>query len=213
MDLAFPAAPPLRALRRADLDADPMAQFARWFAEWRATGALEPTAMALATADLAGQPSVRMVLMKDHDARGFTFFTNAGSRKGRELAANPLAALLFHWPALDRQVRVEGPVKRVIEAESDAYFRTRALGSQLAAWASPQSAPIADRAALDARLVQAAARVSAPDESVPRPPHWGGFRVRPELFEFWQGRPERLHDRFQYRRAADGAWAIARLAP
>jgi pyridoxamine 5'-phosphate oxidase len=195
-------------LRRRDLDADPLRQFAAWFAEARAGGVRVPEAVALATATPGGAPSVRMVLLKRFDARGYVFHTNYGSRKGRELAANPRAALLFHWDALGRQVRIEGGVRRVSREESEAYFRTRPRGGQVGAWASPQSRPIADRAALEAAVARVEAKLGA---EPPLPPHWGGFVLRPRIYEFWQHRDDRLHDRFRYRRR--GGWDLQRLAP
>ena len=168
-----------------------------------------PEATALATATPDGRPSVRMVLLKGADERGFAFFTNYESRKGRELADNPRAALLFHWQPLGRQVRVEGGVERVDAAESEAYFRTRPLGSRLAAWASPQSRPLADRAELERLYADAAERFG---EDVPLPPNWGGFRLVPDVYEFWQHGDDRLHDRVRYERDATG-WSRTRLAP
>jgi len=199
-------------LRRADLDPDPAVQFAGWYAAWCAVEPGEHGAMALATADADGRPSARMVLLKAHDAHGFVFHTNAASRKGRELAENPHAALLFYWPGVQQQVRVEGTVSRLSDAESDAYFATRPRESQLAAWASPQSAPLPSREALEARRAAVEARF-ADGEPVARPPHWGGFRLRPDAYQFWQARPARLHDCFAYRRADDGSWAIERVGP
>ena len=187
-------------LRRRDLDPDPLAQFAAWFAG-------QSEAMALATAAADGQPSVRMVLLKGFDERGFVFFTSYGSRKGRELEANPRAALLFHWQPLGRQVRVEGTASRVPADESDAYFRSRPLGSRLSAIASAQSEPVAARTELEARV---AALEGDPDP--PRPADWGGYALAPAAYEFWQHRDDRLHDRFRYER--DGAaWRIERLQP
>jgi pyridoxamine 5'-phosphate oxidase len=188
--------------------ADALVQFERWFAEARTAGLLEPNAMALATVDAAGRPSVRMVLMKGFDARGFAFFTNLESRKAQEIGATGRAALLFWWDVLHRQVRIEGPVERVEAAEADAYFASRPYGSRIGAWASPQSR-VVQRADLEARVAELQARHP---ELVPRPPFWGGFRVVPEAMEFWQGRPSRLHDRLRYTRAVDG-WRIERLAP
>jgi pyridoxamine 5'-phosphate oxidase len=166
--------------------------------------------MTLATADAAGRPSARMVLLKGFDERGFVFYTNYGSRKAGELDANPAAALVFWWPPLQRQVRVEGNVERVSREESEAYFRTRPLGSQLGAWASAQSQVIAGRAELERRLEELTARYG--DGDVPLPPFWGGYRIRPEVVEFWQNRPNRLHDRLRYRRTPTG-WTIDRLSP
>ncbi len=191
------------------LDHDPLVQFHAWFADARA--ALEqPDAVALATATPDGRPSVRMVLLKRADEQGFGFHTNLDSRKGVELAANPRAALLFHWQPLGRQVRVEGAVEAAPAQESEEYFRTRPLPSRLAAWASPQSRPLADRAELERRYAEAAARFEGDD--VPLPPHWGGFRLVPDAYEFWQHGEHRLHDRLRYERT-EGGWLRERLAP
>ncbi len=199
------------ALDRADLPADPLDLFQAWFADAQASGTAEPNAMTLATVSDDGQPSARIVLLKGADARGFAFYTNHDSRKGRELDAQPRAALVFWWPPLERQVRVEGRVERVAADEADAYYASRPRGSRLGAWASPQSAEIPDRDVLDARLAEATARFG--DGEIQRPGFWGGYRVMPHAIEFWQGRPSRLHDRFRYRRGADGAWQPVRLAP
>ena len=197
-----------RPLDEADVDPDPLRQFAAWFEEAGAAGVRAPEATALATATPDGQPSVRMVLLKGFDERGFVFFTGYESRKGAELAANPRAALLFYWDPLGRQVRIEGPVERVAEAESDAYFASRPRGAQISASVSPQSRVVESRASLEA----AAARLRARGGELPRPPAWGGFRLAPQTYEFWQHRSNRLHDRLRYRH--DGArWTIERLGP
>ena len=186
----------------------PFEQFDAWFADAVAAGLPEPNAMALATSD-GGLPSVRMVLLKERDPRGFVFFTNYGSRKGRELAGNPRAALLFFWATLQRQIRIEGVVERVSREESAAYFRTRVRGAQVGAWASVQS-EVVTRQALDARVKEIEAEYEG--REIPVPPFWGGFRVKPATFEFWQGRNHRLHDRLRY--VPDGpGWRIERLAP
>jgi pyridoxamine 5'-phosphate oxidase len=191
----------------SDLDPDPLRQFRRWFGEAPADGVAVPEAMTLATATAEGRPSARMVLLKQADERGFAFYTNLESRKARELDENPHAALLFHWAG--RQVRVEGAVEPATREESEAYFRTRPLGSRLAAWASPQSRPLADRDELDRRFAEA---VATHGDDVPLPPHWGGFRVVPDAYEFWQHGDDRLHDRVRYDRVGDG-WRRTRLAP
>jgi pyridoxamine 5'-phosphate oxidase len=196
-------------LRRADLDPDPLRQFALWYTQ-AADAVPAPEAVALATATAAGAPSVRMVLMKGFDQRGFVFYTNYFSRKGQEIAQNPRAAMLFHWPPLGRQVRIEGGVHRIDAAESDAYFATRALGSRLSAAASPQSRPVESRVALEDAVTQLAAR--HPDGKVRRPDEWGGLRLVPSAYEFWQHGDDRLHDRFTYRREGE-AWVVERLGP
>jgi pyridoxamine 5'-phosphate oxidase len=200
-----------RPLLEGDLDPDPLAQFRRWYADAEETGLRVPEAMALATATPDGAPSVRMVLLKDAGPRGFAFYTNRESRKGGELAANPRAALLFHWDPLGRQVRVEGRVERLSEEESAAYFATRPRGSQVAAWASPQSRVLAGREQLEDAVAAAAARFEGAD--VPLPPHWGGYVLVPERYEFWQHRDDRLHDRIRYEPDGAGGWDRARLAP
>jgi pyridoxamine 5'-phosphate oxidase len=192
------------------LDPDPIRQFSTWYAEALASDLAQPDAAALATATEEGRPSVRMVLLKGHDQRGFAFYTNHDSRKSREMTANPHAALVFHWQPLHRQVRIEGTVERVSEEESAAYFATRPRGSQVAAWASPQSSVVASREDLDALYEQAAAQFDA-DEIRP-PPFWGGYRIVPAAIEFWQGRENRFHDRIRYERT-DRFWARVRLAP
>lgn len=192
------------------VESDPVAQFAQWYERAQATVKPLPDAVALATATPAGHPSLRMVLLKGFDAHGFVFYTNYRSRKGRELARNPRAALLFYWGDLERQVRIDGRVERLMARESEEYFATRPRGSQLSAWASPQSALVAGRGPLERRFAAFARKY--PD-AVPRPPHWGGYRLVPEAFEFWQGREDRLHDRILYRRVRGGRWRIARLAP
>jgi pyridoxamine 5'-phosphate oxidase len=200
----------LPALSEASAENDPIVQFARWYDEACAEIKQLPNAVALATSTPSGHPSLRMVLLKGFDAHGFVFYTNYRSRKGRELARNPRASLLFYWNALDRQVRVDGSAAKVTARESDDYFATRPRGSQLSAWASAQSETVAGRAALERRY--AALERRHPD-AVPRPPHWGGYRLVPDAIEFWQNRADRLHDRILYRRAARGRWVIRRLAP
>jgi pyridoxamine 5'-phosphate oxidase len=210
----------LNALRReyaagglweADLDAEPVAMFRRWMQDAVRAGLYEPNAMVVATADGEGAPGARIVLLKGLTDEGFVFFTNYSSRKAEELAANPRAALLFPWQQLERQVRVEGPVVRLGEAENDAYFASRPRGAQVGAWASPQSQLVPDRATLDRRYDEVVTRFG--DAEVSRPPHWGGYRVEPRTVEFWQGRFGRMHDRLRYRRTGDGGWVVERLAP
>ena len=196
-------------MEERELDPDPLRQFERWFEDARAAALQVPEAMALATATSDGRPSARMVLLKGADERGFAFHTNYESRKGGELAANPQAALLFHWQPLGRQVRIEGRVERVTAEESAAYFRTRPLGSRLAAWASPQSRPLADRAELERLYADAQDQFG---EDVPLPPHWGGLRLVPDAYEFWEHGDDRLHDRVRYERR-EGGWRRERLAP
>ncbi len=200
-----------KPLREQDVDADPLAQFAAWYGQAQAAGMRMPEAAAVATAAANGSPSVRMVLVKGFDERGFVFFTNYASRKGSELTANPRAALLFHWDPLGRQVRITGPVTRTSAQETAAYVKTRPRGSQLSALASPQSEVVADREQLERAVAELAERYG--DGELPIPQGWGGFRVAPEEIEFWQQRNDRLHDRLRYRRDGQGGWAIERLAP
>jgi pyridoxamine 5'-phosphate oxidase len=204
--------PPLTLLTKASVDPNPIRQFERWFRELPAAGVNEQdaTSMTLATAAKDGQPRARIVLLKSFDESGFVFFTNYHSRKGGDLAANARACLLFYWAPLWRQVRIEGTVEKVSEAESDEYFHSRPLGSKIGAWASNQSEAVASRKELDERFEEFSLKFS---DNVPRPSHWGGYRVRPGVIEFWQGRENRLHDRLVYTREGDGAWRIERLAP
>src|SRR5688500_18754380 len=197
-------------LDECDVDPDPIRQFARAFDDDSRAEVPEPNAMTLATATADGAPSARIVLLKAADERGFTFFTDYRSRKGRELEANPRAALVFHWAELERQVRIAGTVTRVSREENEAYFLSRPRGSRLGAWTSHQRTVIGTRADLEERLEPMTARCDGGD--VPLPPYWGGFRVRPDTIEFWQGRENRLHDRIRYRREA-GAWRVERLSP
>lgn len=203
-------------LRRADLTQDPFAQFERWLSDARAADILDATAMSVATVDADGQPHSRMVLLKHFDHDGFVWYTNQDSDKARELRQAPRAAILFYWCSLERQIRVEGEVERLDPADADDYFHSRPEGSRFSAAASPQSRPVDDRATLERRV--AALRERYPDGQVPRPDNWGGYRLRPARLEFWQGRSDRLHDRFVYLRDADaadhaGVWKIERLAP
>jgi pyridoxamine 5'-phosphate oxidase len=200
-------------LRRADLDANPVAQFQKWFTAAEAALAqhqLDVNAGTLATADKNGIPSARVVLLKGLDERGFIFFTNYDSRKGRELAENPNAALVFYWQELERQVCLAGSVKKTSREESEKYFKSRPHGSRLAAWASNQSEMVPDRAVLETRWQELEKKFVT---DIPLPPNWGGFILRPERIEFWQGRPSRLHDRFSYTRQPDNSWKLERLAP
>ena len=189
---------------------DPFELFDQWFVEAREAEINDPEAMALGTVDAAGQPSVRMVLLKGHGPDGFVFYTNDQSTKGEQLAANPRAALLFHWKAVRRQVRVEGPVERVSDADADAYFATRSRDSQIGAWASDQSRPLDSRETFERRFAEVQRSFEGAD--VPRPPHWGGYRLVPERIEFWQDRPHRLHERRLFM-LANGAWSEGLLYP
>ena len=200
------------ALLEADLADTPTAQFTAWFADASTAGLPEPNAMIVATADRDGHPSARTVLLKGYDERGFVFFTNYTSRKGTEALANPYASLVFPWFAIHRQVIVAGRVEKVTRAETETYFATRPRGSQLGAWASPQSQVVPDREAVDAGLAAAIERFGS-DGPVPPPPYWGGLRVVPDTVEFWQGRSNRLHDRLRYRRTGSDVWVVERLAP
>ncbi len=203
-----------KPLREQDVDADPLRQFASWSEQARAAGVREVEAAALATAPADARPSVRMLLVKSFDERGFVFFTNYESQKGRELAANPYAALLFHWDPLGRQVRIVGPVQRTSAEQTAAYVHSRARASQLSALASPQSRVVESRAALERRIAELERELRDDgDGGLPVSPSWGGFRLAPETFEFWQQRADRLHDRLRYRRDDTGGWTIERLAP
>jgi pyridoxamine 5'-phosphate oxidase len=198
-------------LSENDLDPSPFKQFAKWFQQSLDAEIPEPNAMTLATATREGRPSARIVLLKDFDERGFVFYTNYESRKGKELAQNPQAALVLYWIELERQVCITGEITRVSKLESEEYFRSRPLGSQLGAWASRQSEVVSGRDVLEGRLKQLA--VEYQNRPVPLPPYWGGFRLVPDAIEFWQGRPNRMHDRLRYRLRDDGQWTIERLSP
>jgi pyridoxamine 5'-phosphate oxidase len=200
-----------RTLNEADAVADPIAQFRAWFAEALSANIIDANAMSLATASASGEPAVRTVLLKDIVDDGFVFFTHYTSPKGRDLDENPRASLLFFWPSLERQVRITGAVERIPRTDSEAYFSSRPLDSQWAAWAAHQSAELPDRQTLETRFEEMKRRFAG--QPVPCPPDWGGLRVVPERIEFWQGRPGRLHDRLLYTRQDDGNWKRARLAP
>ncbi|WP_404788174.1 pyridoxamine 5'-phosphate oxidase [Altericista sp. CCNU0014] len=200
-------------LLESNVESDPFLQFQHWFAQALEAQVIEPNAMTLATVTPEGRPAARIVLLKGFDERGFVFYSNFQSRKGREIAQNPAAALVFWWGELERQVRIEGSITLVSETEADAYFQSRPRGSQLGAWVSDQSQAIADRSILEERLQHLEQDYRG--ASIPRPPHWGGYRVAPIYFEFWQGRSNRLHDRLCYRHAtaSDPAWKVERLSP
>ena len=200
------------ALDEHGIDRDPFQQFTIWYDEAVAAGLPEPEAMTLSTATLEGQPSARIVLLRGYDERGFCFFSNYSSQKGQELAANPYAAVTFHWVELERQVRIAGRVEKVTEAESDAYFQSRPSQSRIGAWSSPQSSVISSRDALE-ELFKKYQEQYLDETAIPRPEHWGGYRVIPERIEFWQGRPNRLHDRLRFIRIDQGPWTLQRLAP
>ena len=200
-----------RGLRRRDLDPDPIKQFSNWFTAAIEAEIRDVNAMSLATAGRDARPSVRVVLLKGFDQDGFVFFTNYESEKGVQLEDNPYAALAFYWIELDRQIRIAGKAEKTSRQESEAYFHSRPIGSQLGAWASRQSEVLDGRRVLDARMAEMTERYG--DKPIPLPPHWGGYRVKPDTIEFWQGRPNRLHDRFRYRLGTDGHWLIERLAP
>jgi pyridoxamine 5'-phosphate oxidase len=200
------------ALTKSAVDPNPIRQFERWFADANATGMSEQDAisMTLATADKEGRTSARIVLMKSFDDQGFVFYTNYNSRKSQDFEDNPRACLLFYWSQLWRQVRIEGEVEKVSESESEEYFHSRPFGSKLGAWASDQSRPVESREQLEKRFEEFALKFA---DNIPRPPHWGGYRVKPDVIEFWQGRENRLHDRLRYTLQKDGGWLIERLAP
>jgi|SRR5436190_16056850 len=200
-------------LREDDVDPDPIVQFGRWYQDAEARGVLQPDAMIVASATPDGRPSARAVLLRGLDERGFCFFTNFQSRKGRELDANPQAAVLFHWPEVQRQVRATGRVERVAQEESEAYWRNRPRASRVSAWASAQSEPIGSREELESRAADAETRFAEGDGDIPLPPFWGGYRVVPDEVELWEHREDRLHDRVRYTRADDGTWVIDRLQP
>jgi len=198
-------------LTETDADANPFIQFQTWFDQALSAELPDPNAMTLATATPEGKPSARIVLLKGFDEEGFVFYSNYNSQKGQQLAANPWAALVFWWAELERQVRIDGYVEKVSPEESEAYFASRPFDSQLGAWASQQSKVIASRAVLEDKIAELKQKYEA--QAVPKPPHWGGYRLFPTEFEFWQGRPSRLHDRLRYRQQSDGTWLRERLAP
>lgn len=201
----------IRELRESDLDSNPFKQFQKWFDDALKADPIYANAMTLATATKDGRPSARMMLLKDFDENGFVFYTNCESHKGDHLTQNPRAAIVFWWSQLERQVRIEGNIEKVSDEEADAYFNSRPRGSQLGAWASEQSRVISSREVLDRRMQELEAKYR--NQVIPRPPYWMGYRLVPVSIEFWQGRPNRLHDRLRYRLVEDGAWIIERLAP
>ncbi len=209
--MSQPSSPSHAVLRRADLDSDPIRQFDRWFQAAIAADLRDPNAMTLATVAPDGAPDARIVLLKGYDARGFTFFTNYQSPKGCQLAANPRVALILFWPTLERQIRITGSVGKVSREESEEYFHTRPVGSQIGAWASRQSSGLPNRDELQRRFEEQSRRFA--NQEVPLPPYWGGYRVTPGRIEFWQGQPSRLHDRFLYTRRDVTEWKIERLSP
>jgi len=198
-------------LNETEADSNPFTQFQTWFDQALAADLPEPNAMTLATATAAGKPSARIVLLKGFDEDGFVFYTNYASQKGQQLTNNPWASLVFWWAELERQVRIEGRVEKVSQAESEEYFASRPLGSRLGAWASPQSQVIYSRAVLEDKIAELETKYD--EETIPKPPNWGGYRLIPTEIEFWQGRPNRLHDRLRYRQQGDGSWLRERLAP
>ncbi|HHS95992.1 MAG TPA: pyridoxamine 5'-phosphate oxidase [Phaeodactylibacter sp.] len=202
----------LLSLKKEDLDADPIRQFSQWFKDAMDANIQEPNVMCLATATKEGKPSARILLLKGFDEKGFVFYTNYHSRKGKELLENPHAAMVFHWAALERQVRIEGKISLLPDEESDRYYQSRPRDSRIGAWASPQSEVIKNRSVLEEKVKDLQKKYTE-ENPIPRPAHWGGYRLCPTMIEFWQGRASRLHDRFRYTRDENGTWKIERLAP